>query len=272
MPTLCETREDCDVDVDEFIKGENTDNISISTDTSLRNVIDIELITQSWFGLMIRLNASPKLRQYFANERYDEETNEWKIDPTEYTTAFLGKGIIIYNVQEIRENGERVALEDIIITMEMPAEKRYELEEKVIQCTRSGSHEIVTTERWPGCGMVIPKHVNIQLCPDIVWPVFNSKIRTPEGNEQYVTVRNTANKIIISQQADKNDEATKQTGFLTMTNKIVQGQTKGSVTFLGEVVGDLHLQLPYTCASFDILTRIDIDSEDSEEEFILFTS
>ena len=249
-----------------FFEKRETLNIKIENNVSAQNVFDIEMITSTWFFLMVRLNGSPELREFFAHEVYDDESKFWRIESTEYTKHFLCEGLIIHRVEKI-EGDKTIKVKDIVITKE-ETNKRLSAtkESELFEYEQSSDYVVSVIERWPGCGMVIPDNVKINLDANIVWPVLKTEVKTEDGKTEKVTIQNSSNRIKFSQEGDTVEE-----GYLLATSKYAQGNAKGTVSLKGaKVVGDITLQMPYTCASFDILTQIELG--DGEDNLVLFTS
>ncbi|NOU49860.1 hypothetical protein HG263_04835 [Pseudoalteromonas sp. JBTF-M23] len=281
---------------------ENYNNISISEDFSYQNLVQIENITRTWFQLMVNLNESTLLRTFFATEQYlgssqggnlKVETstdtlqnnpaegifNNWKIQATEYTRHFLTSGLIIYEVslvdKELVDDEIRQSIRDT--NMDEFAARQY----KVITPESSQSdmdvirklsihqgYNVVDVHRWAGCGMKIPKTTKLRLDPNIVWPILTFSTTDKLNCNRKYAIENSSNIIKWSVEATESRES----GCLLVTNKIVQGQARGSFEVVGEVDHDSSiLTLPYTCASFDILTKIKL-GQDDDEQLVIFTS
>lgn len=249
------------------VQLESTSNIKISDTLSYQNVIDIENITRSWFQLMVKLNESPALRDYFAEESFNEESNEWDLNPTEYTRHFLTSGLVIYQVNKV-EGNVSTFVKDVIVTSDDSKESIEQKTKEIFEYESSDGYSVSTLQRWAGCGMSIPKNIRLALAPNNVWPILEATVTDENGERQNIRIENSANKIFVSQETE-GSSGNKEKGYILVTNKLVQGQTKGKLKVEGTSVDNLTLTLPYTCASFDILTEISIGDE---EELILFTS
>ena len=291
---------------------ENLTSLEIDVTRTFQNFTDIENITSTWFQLMVILNESPKVRLFFANETFNTKEEKWYITPTDFTKDFLSGGILIYEVKEVGTGKvSTLAFTDKKIcylpdndpageVMHFSYDSKEEINidkidtgigEVIKQVLDGDNYEIVALVRWAGCGMKIPQDIEIELKPDIVWPVLTTQTKMDDDKELTVTIENKANEIAWSEaetvqtgHAEKKTEdglkevsedvtntITKK-GFLRMTKKSWQGMTMGDVTIPGKVVHNTtKLQLPYTCASFDILTKIHFDDED-QQELVIFTS
>lgn len=242
----------------DLLKTENSSSVQVKESYGYQNVVDIENITRTWFQLMVNLNESPKVRSFFANEVYSSEHQEWSITPTDYTRSFLTSGIVIYEAKSV----ETGAVEAIVIT-EDSSESEID---RIHDLSSSSEYEVVAVMRWAGCGMKIPKTAKLALNPNIVWPVltFDTDV---DGQTATIKIQNSSNQITWSEAIGEEQK----NGKMLVTDKNYQGQACGDFHIPGEVVqSSVHLELPYTCASFDILTKIHLGAE--EDEMVIFTS
>lgn len=242
----------------DLLKTENTSSIQVKESYSYQNIVDIENITRTWFQLMVNLNESPKVRSFFANENYDSKNEEWSITPTDYTRNFLTSGIVIYEAKNI----ETGSVDTVIITEDSSDSDI----DNIHTLSSSSDYEVVALMRWVGCGMKIPKSAKLALNPNIVWPVltFDTDV---DGQLATVKLQNSSNQITWNEAVGEEEK----NGKMLVTDKNFQGQACGDFHIPGDVIrSSVHLELPYTCASFDILTRIHLGSED--DEMVIFTS
>lgn len=272
--------------------------MSISESYDYDNLVQIENITRTWFQLMVNLNESPRLRSYFAEENYigesagdtlevslegDDVYNGWEIKPTQYTRHFLTSGLAIYEVTKL--TNQPTALDDEIIKMGLSntdatqaivitAESTKEEIEILRKLSTNQNFEVSNLFRWVGCGMKIPSTAQLHLDPNIVWPIleFVSKV----GDHKYgYKIENSSNIIRWNIEGDQDSTLASEKGnkgAIFVQDKIVQGQAKGEFEVKGEVDSEsVKLTLPYTCASFDILTKINLGQGD-DDQLVIFTS
>lgn len=274
---------------------ESTTHIEANATVSYKNAIMIQNITNTWFQLMVLFNESAKVRSFFAYEKYDKNENKWEIEATPYTHHFLTTGITIYEVIDISDDPSKNRISHIVITKETKNEDKIKL---ALAAIDKDKYEVNTLISWVGCGMRIPSNVFIHLDPNIVWPVLTLKVKNGDVISK-IKIENTANEIFFSE-----DEST---GYIQVKNKHVQGLTAGKIKVTGteetltieevrEAIGNplitdteaklaidrqlgldegttdelqkTILKMPYTCASFDILTNITLDND----EIVIFTS
>ncbi|WP_125779306.1 hypothetical protein [Pseudoalteromonas rubra] len=274
-----------------------SDLFSISETYDYDNLVQIENITRTWFQLMVNLNESPKLRSFFAEEKYigdsksntlniklldngEDLYNGWEIKATEYTRHFLTSGVVIYEIYRKKfDSADNKLLESAnlnadleVQTLVVTADSKPNETELLRELSTHDNFEVVNLHRWVGCGMKIPKTANIHLDPNIVWPIleFYSDV---DGKRYSYRIENSSN--IIRWNVSSDDEQADiegRKGAVAVQDKIVQGQAKGEFEIKGKVVeGSVKLTLPYTCASFDILTKINL-GQDDDEQLVIFTS
>ncbi|MBB1486375.1 hypothetical protein [Oceanospirillum sediminis] len=243
----------------DLLKIENTDNVKVVEAYSYSNIVNIENITRTWFQLMVNLNESPKVRSFFANESYDAESGSWSVTPTDYTRNFLTSGVVIYEVTEVESGRVRsIVLTDDSLDHEI---------DEVHTLSSDSNHEVVALVRWVGCGMRIPKTAKLALNPNIVWPIltFSTDI---DGRKATVKIENSANQITWEEELD----GARSSGRVQVKDKNFQGQASGDFHIPGKVDEEsVHLEMPYTCASFDILTRVHL-GDDEDNQMVIFTS
>jgi len=254
----------------------STTGVRATATFNYENFVDIDNISRSYFLLMIKLNETTKLRSYFAEETFCEKTNKWIIKSTKYTNAFFTSGLVIY---EIQSSDNRCQPPIVVIGADSDdetqvlknKEEHEQVEAKLEQYIRDGYE--ITRMRWSGCGMKIPQEINLILDPDIVWPKVTLKTTLRDGEQRDIDLENQAN-IVHWEDSDGSGGDT-ETGTIISDCKLKQGNTKAILSIKGEVcLSDITLTLPYTCASFDILTglRIKGKGDSDKQEIILFTT
>ena len=247
-----------DVKFAELLKLESTANIEAIESYSYQNIVDIENITRTWFQLMVNLNESPKVRSFFASETYNKDTENWDIKATDYTRHFLTSGVIVYEAKEISSG----KVSTIVITAESSQEDIVRIHELSMQ----SGFEVVALVRWAGCGMKIPSNATLELDPNIVWPIltFDTEV---DGEIVAIEIANSSNQITWKE----TNQGAEEQGKMMVTDKNAQGQASGKFNVSGNVDPEtIKLVLPYTCASFDILTEIHLGDDNSE--IVIFTS
>lgn len=274
--------------------------ISVKENFDYNNLVQIENITRTWFQLMINLNESPKIRSFFANEDFKGEVigetlevrltdnendiyNDWEVTATEYTRHFLTSGLSIYEITKLTDDQTEhdpsiselgLSPTEKLQTLVITADSSEDATELLRKLSSSKHFEVVNLHRWVGCGMQIPSTAKLHLDPNIVWPIleFVSKVG---DNEYKYRIENSSNVIRWSINGDESNalpNSSGNNGAVVVQDKIVQGQAKGEFSIKGNVVTDsVQLTLPYTCASFDILTKINL-GEGNDEQLVIFTS
>lgn len=107
--------------------------------------------------------------------------------------------------------------------------------EKLRLDPKSGMEDFTVLERWPGCGMQIPKNVRIELRPNLVWPTLELVTMDENGNRSRVRLANEANEARwFDQSLDENKEPS--VGRVISTDKVQQGQTKAILRVKGKVL------------------------------------
>lgn len=242
----------------ELLKKEETSHVTAKESYGYQNIVDIENITRTWFQLMVNLNESPKVRSFFANEAYDAKSETWSITPTDYTRSFLTSGLVIYEATDVASG----RVNTLVITEDSTQAQIDEIH----HLSSGKEYEVVALVRWAGCGMKIPKNAKLSLNPNIVWPVLTVETKV-NGEPVAIEIANSSNQIAwVEKHAGKEEQ-----GKLMVTEKNFQGQAKGEFHIPGEINKDnIKLELPYTCASFDILTKIHLGND--EDELVIFTS
>lgn len=272
--------------------------LSISESYNYDNLVQIENITRTWFQLMVNLNESPKLRSFFASESYQGEkvgstlqikveeeqlVNRWEIKATKYTRHFLTSGLAIYEITRLTNEAtdldsqlEKIGLskDEYLQTLVITAESKEEEIQTLRDLSVNNQFSVVTLYRWVGCGMKIPSTASLHLDPNIVWPILEFKAKV--GDHEYAyRIENSSNIIRWNVSGEQNDPISSSfgnRGAVVVQDKIVQGQAKGEFNIKGDVIpGSVNLTLPFTCASFDILTKINL-GQDDDDQLVIFTS
>ncbi|MCX4029676.1 hypothetical protein H0A36_13055 [Endozoicomonas sp. SM1973] len=259
---------------------------------SYNGFIDISKISRQWFSLMVKLNESRRLANFFSEDSLIDDPNDaknkvWQIKSTEYTRYFLTTGIAIFDIYNQKQNildkykhQETMPVDRVILVKDKDLESKLD---KLKQYQFKDGLYIENVEKWPGCGMALPEKVRIRLNPDIVWPIFEAQIKQKSSDKLYkIKIGNSTNQINWSY--EEIDIVTKLTQkdeiFISGQTKdcidnnclerfdevfyqLQQGATKVKVKFKAneyEFQKDTALLvLPYTCPAFDILTEINFD-------------
>ncbi len=238
----------------------STPHIKPELSYGFSNIVDIENITRTWFQLMIRLNESPRIRDFFATENYID--GEWVIEPTPHTRDFLTSGLVIYEV--INKETDKPA-KHLIINKHSSEEEFTTIHKEYFS---NPLYDVVALFRWPGCSMVIPENLKLQLDPNIVWPSLTFDTTLENDETLTINIENSANKITWT---ENQGQGNLEQATISVKDKNRQGQAKGQFNIPGKVnMETATLTLPYTCASFDILTKIQLG--DSNDELVIFTS
>lgn len=258
-----------DINDSGYILVSDTPNVECNPEVSFKVAGTIESIYSAWFRLMVLLNEVPNIRALFSTDTFCPDSKTWTTEATPLTRYFLTTGIAIFKVRDLSDGNEK-----LVVIHEATSKSD---NANVELWSRSSDWIVENTFRWVGCGMRIPRRVKIQLEPNRLWPKFSCKTDIG-GKIAGIEISNSSYEMTWVEEINRNDSEAAEvsgittTGRLLVSDKLTQAAVQGGFTISGEIVpGSELLQMPYTCPSFDILTKIHL-GDSSDCEFILTTS